>query len=84
MAHQQPGLPFIIDCGAAAAGLGVMLQQQEKQERKYPTCFAGRVLRFTERKWFAIKFKALLSCKKTSKVFRVYVERSFTLMRNKP
>lgn len=30
-AHEQPGLPFIVDCNAAAQGLGAVSHQLDKQ-----------------------------------------------------
>ena len=80
MAHPQPGQLFLVDCDAAATGLGAVLQQQDKQGREYPICFASRVLRPNERKWSTTELEAF-AVVWALKTFRVYTEGSPTLVR---
>ena len=80
MAHPKPGEPFIIDCDAAAEGLGAVLQQLDEQKRERPICFASRALRPNERKWSATELEAF-AIVWALETFRIYVEGSPTLVR---
>lgn len=80
MAHPRPGSPFIIDCDAAAEGLGAVLQQRDEHNRDRPICFASRALRPNERKWSATELEAF-AIVWALETFRVYIEGSPTLVR---
>ena len=80
MAHPVPGELFIIDCDAAAEGLGAVLQQLDEHKRERPIHFASRALRPNERKWSATELEAF-AIVWALETFRVYVEGSPTLVR---
>ena len=80
MAHPVPGQLFIIDCDAAAEGLGAVLQQFDEQKRERPIHFASRALRPNERKWSATELEAF-AIVWALETFRIYVEGSPTLVR---
>ena len=80
VAHPQPGLPFIIDCDAAAQGLGAVLRQHDNGGRERPICFASRALRPNERKWSVTELEAF-AVVWALEAFCPYIEGSPTLVR---
>lgn len=79
MLHPKPGLPFVIDCDAAAEGLGAVLQQYEDGKER-PIAYASRSLRPNEKKWAATELEAF-AVVWALETFRHYVEGSPLLIR---
>ena len=79
MLHPKPGLPFIIDCDAAAEGLGAVLQQLENGAER-PIAYASRSLRPNKKKWHTTELEAY-AVVWALETFRHYIEGSPILVR---